>query len=82
MPCTMWVWQKYTVAVLIAGLAIMPVAWQGWLFPLLFWLLMMYNAKTVQATEAFVRTYGADGAAARLKPEPFPPKLLTWSLFR
>jgi len=58
--------QKYTVAVLAAGTAMMPVGWQGrWAFPPFFWLMMLYNGRTVKETADLIHSHGIDEAAKR-----------------
>jgi len=57
--------QKYTVSVITAGAAMMPVGWQRWAFPAYFWVLMMYNGKTARETVNLVHEFGVDGAGAR-----------------
>jgi len=57
--------QKYTVSVLLAGMAMMPVGWQRWTFPAYFWVLMLWNGKTVKETVDLMHIHGVDGAGAR-----------------
>ena len=72
---------RYTVSVVLAGLAMMPVGWQPWLFPLLYWVLMIYNYETLRKVEESIFVRGIDATAKLFKPEPFPPKLLATSVF-
>lgn len=58
--------QKYTVSVMTAGLAMMPVGWAPWIFPLLFWMLFAFNIKTVAKTIKLISEFGVDGAAERM----------------
>ena len=57
--------QKYSLAVMMAGTAMMPVGWQRFLFPTYFWAMMCYNRKTAAETLFLVRTLGVDGAASK-----------------
>ena len=57
--------QKYSMAVMTAGTAMMPVGWSNGVFPLVFWLLMFLNRKTARETLRLVNKYGVDGAAGR-----------------
>lgn len=57
--------QKYPLAVMTAGTAMLPVAWQRGLFPVSFHLLALYNWRTVVDTNHLVDTYGADEAMKR-----------------
>eukprot|EP00756_Hemistasia_phaeocysticola_P002358 Hpha_TRINITY_DN11633_c0_g2::TRINITY_DN11633_c0_g2_i1::g.48923::m.48923 len=57
--------QKYSLAVLAAGTAMMPIGWQRFAFPAYFWFGMLYNRKTATETMRLVHKYGVDGAAKR-----------------
>jgi hypothetical protein len=57
--------QKYSMAVMTAGTAMMPVGWSHGVFPMVFWLLMFLNRKTARETLRLVNKYGVDGAAGR-----------------
>jgi len=57
--------QKYSMAVMTAGTAMMPVGWSNGVFPLVFWILMFLNRKTAGKTLGLIEKYGVDGAAAR-----------------
>ena len=57
--------QKYSMAVMTAGTAMMPVGWSNGVFPLVFWLLMFLNRKTAGKTLAMIRMHGVDGTASR-----------------
>ena len=57
--------QKYSLAVMMAGTAMMPVGWTRFAFPAYFWVMMAYNRKTAAETLLLVRTLGVDGAAKK-----------------
>ena len=57
--------QKYTLAVLMAGTAMMPVGWQRSIFPAYFWFLMIVNRRTATETVNLVHKFGVDEAAKR-----------------
>lgn len=57
--------QKYTAAVMTAGLAMLPVGWNGMLTSGCFWLLFVLNIRTVKETVDLVHEFGIDGAAER-----------------
>ena len=57
--------QKYSMAVMTAGTAMMPVGWSNGVFPLVFWLLMFLNRKTAGETLGMIRMHGVDGTASR-----------------
>jgi hypothetical protein len=57
--------QKYSMAVMTAGTAMMPVGWSSGVFPFVFWILMFFNRETAGKTLALVGKYGVDGAASR-----------------
>lgn len=59
--------QKYSMAVMTAGTAMMPVGWARGVFPAVFWCLMLLNRTTVGQTLRLIRKYGVDGAASRLE---------------
>jgi hypothetical protein len=57
--------QKYSLAVMTAGTAMMPVGWTRLAFPAYFWVLMAYNGATAGETLRLVRELGVDGAAKK-----------------
>lgn len=57
--------QKYSLAVMTAGTAMMPVGWSRGVFPAVFWWLMFINRKSAGRTLGLIRKYGVDGAASR-----------------
>ena len=57
--------QKYSMAVMTAGTAMMPVGWNSSCFPAIFWLLMFLNRKTAGKTFDLINKFGVDGAAIR-----------------
>ena len=57
--------QKYSLAVMTAGTAMMPVGWTRLAFPAYFWVLMAYNGKTAGETLRLVGELGVDGAAKK-----------------
>ena len=57
--------QKYSMAVMTAGAAMMPVGWKRFLFPSYFWALMFFNRKDAGKTLQLIRLYGVDEAAKR-----------------
>lgn len=57
--------QKYSMAVMTAGTAMLPIGWKSGLFPTIFWMLMFINRKTVNETHNLVVKYGADEAMKR-----------------
>ena len=56
--------QKYSMGVMTAGTAMMPVGWAPGVFPASFWLLMALNRKTAGQTMKLVRAVGIDRTAA------------------
>ena len=56
---------KYALAILMAGSALLPIGWTRELFPATFWGLMIYNWKAVLLTNKLVLRHGIDGAASR-----------------
>lgn len=57
--------QKYSLAVMTAGSAMMPVGWQRFAFPGYFWVLMALNRQTLGQTLQLIGDFGVDGAATR-----------------
>jgi hypothetical protein len=57
--------QKYSMSVMTAGAAMMPIGWQRWVFPAYFWFLMAMNRKTVGQSVYLLKHFGVDGAAIR-----------------
>ena len=57
--------QKYSLAVMTAGTAMMPVGWTRLAFPAYFWVLMAYNGATAGETLRLVRELGVDGPAKK-----------------
>lgn len=55
--------QKYTLAVMTAGTAMLPVGWKPFLFPSLYWGLMAFNWRTVVETVRLGKLYGVDKAS-------------------
>jgi len=64
--------QKYSLAVLAAGTAMLPVGWKRILFPSFFWAGMLYNWKTVLQSAKLTHHHGLDGAAAIQRLENLP----------
>ena len=58
--------QKYSMAVMTAGTAMMPLGWARGVFPFVFWCLMAVNRRVASMTMRNIRRYGVDGAAERM----------------
>ena len=58
--------QKYSMAVMTAGTAMMPVGWARGVFPFVFWCLMALNRKVAGTTLRNIRQYGVEGTAERM----------------
>ena len=57
--------QKYALAILMAGSALLPIGWTRAVFPATFWAMMAWNYKTILLTRSLIFRYGIDGAAKR-----------------
>ena len=55
--------QKYALAILMAGSALLPIGWTRAVFPATFWGMMAWNYKTILMTRSLIFRYGIDGAA-------------------
>jgi hypothetical protein len=65
-PAGMLQKQKYSMAVMTAGAAMMPIGWQRWVFPAYFWFMFGMNGQTVAQTTRLIEKYGVDGAARKV----------------
>jgi len=61
--------QKYALAVVMAGLTMAPVGWNGGMFPATFWTIFFYNIRTVAQTGYLVDTHGVDAAAKAMSAQ-------------